>query len=156
MVVENLGAAGVRFRGVGSSGPGALLWLTAISDIRYEKDHPDAGGPVSGGGAGPRGRAGRSSNRRRKTTGCGRVEKIGQEGSRKALVAGPEAAGLPGHRRCYQGTADLLRRGLQTAAQAETRGRESRQRLPLRQGGRRTVDLLQRFCGQASEAAALG
>ncbi len=34
----------------------------------------------------------------------------GQERKRKALVARSEVAGLPGHRRCDQGTAELLRR----------------------------------------------
>ena len=74
--------------------PGALVRLTAIRTFSHEKDHPDAGDPVSGGGAGSgnehtAGRPRQSSDHRRQTAGCGRVEKDcggGQEGKRKALI----------------------------------------------------------------------
>ena len=53
MVLENAGARRDLIPKVGSSGlSGRVFRLTAIRRFRHEKDHPGAGDPVSGGGAG--------------------------------------------------------------------------------------------------------
>ena len=61
-MLENDSAAGFRFPNVGSLvSLGALVRLMAIRTFRHEKNHPDAGDPVSGSSAGPGGRPRRSS-----------------------------------------------------------------------------------------------
>jgi hypothetical protein len=59
----------------------------AIRTFQHEKDHPDAGGPVSGSGAGSGHRPRQSSDHWRQTAGCGRFKEGcgGQEGKRKPL-----------------------------------------------------------------------
>ena len=66
-----------------------------------------------------------------------------------------EAAGMPGDRRCDQGAAELLRRDLSADAKTQGARRQRRDGLPLHQGRRRAADLLQRLCGEDTEAAEL-
>jgi hypothetical protein len=132
--------------------PGRLVSVHPESEKAHEISDSIVHSAVFGGrtGSNPRPCSGAGRAKGREAKGHGGKAK-GRTG--KTAIDCREIAGLPRNRRCNQRAVELLRRDLSADAKTQGAGREGRERLPFHQGRRRTADLLQRLCGEDSQAA---